>query len=299
MTAKIRDHCRHCDVCKRNKTRCPRQFGKLGHFGPATKPFEIMSLDTIGGFGGNRSTKRYLHLLVDHFTRYAYILCTKGQTASEMIKLVRSVQDTHPIGTLLTDQYGGLASDEFEGYCLSAGICHVFVAVDAAFSNGLNERLNQMLVNRIRCRTNDGTNRKQPWTTIAKNCVDEYNDTPHSMTTFASSYLLNGCSTTVIPDILIDNPPDLEADHKTAFDKSNVNHNYNKIRYDNNKLESNLEVGDQVYIDNGSKLNRSKLDEVRIGPFKISRKLCSSVYEIDLGKGPFPKRLYHASKMLL
>ena len=116
MTAKIRDHCRSSDVCKRNKTRRPRQFGKLGHFGPATEPYEIMSLDTIGGFGGNRSTRRYLHLLVDHFTRYAFILCTKGQTTSEMINLIRSVHDAHPIGTLLNDQYGGLSSDEFEGY---------------------------------------------------------------------------------------------------------------------------------------------------------------------------------------
>ncbi len=298
MTAHIRDHCRRCDVCKRNKTRRPQPFGKMGHFGPATKPFQIMSLDTIGGFGGNRSTKKYLHLLVDHFTRYAYILCTKGQSASEMITLVRSVHENHPIGTLLTDQYGGLSSDEFEGYCHSAGICHVLVAVDAAFSNGLNERLNQTLVNRIRCRTNDGNDRKCSWATIAQRCVNEYNNTPHSVTTFAPSYLLNGCSSRLIPSILID-PPDLEADRKIAFEKSNENHNYNKIRYDSKKRDISLDVGDEVYIDNGSKLNRSKLEEVRIGPFKISRKLCSTVYEVDVGRGPFPKRLYHISKMLL
>lgn len=40
---------------------------------PAKKSFEIMSVDTIGGFGGSWSTEIYLHLFIDHFTRNAYI----------------------------------------------------------------------------------------------------------------------------------------------------------------------------------------------------------------------------------
>lgn len=65
-----------------------------------------MSLDTIGGFAGNHLSSKFLHLLVDHFSRYAYILCSKGQSAKEMILLVDSVRKRHPIGTLMTDQYG-------------------------------------------------------------------------------------------------------------------------------------------------------------------------------------------------
>lgn len=51
----------------------------MSHLGP-TKPYEIMSIDTIGGFGGSRSTKEYLHLLVDYYTRYAFIKKHKVQT---------------------------------------------------------------------------------------------------------------------------------------------------------------------------------------------------------------------------
>jgi len=53
-----------------------------------------------------------------------------------------------------------------------------------------------------------------------------------------------------------------------------------------------------VFIDNGNKLNRDKLDPVRIGPFKITCQLSNSVFEIYVGQGPLPLRLYHASKML-
>jgi len=54
----------------------------------ATKSFEIISIDTIGGFRGSQSTKKYLHLLIDHFTRYAYILTSKTQKSNDFIKLV-------------------------------------------------------------------------------------------------------------------------------------------------------------------------------------------------------------------
>lgn len=65
-----------------------------------------MSLDTISGFGGRRTTKRYLHILVDHFTRYAYILVSTHQTTSEFIKLITSVCEERQIDLLLKDQYG-------------------------------------------------------------------------------------------------------------------------------------------------------------------------------------------------
>ena len=49
----------------------------MSHLEPATRSFEIVSIDTIGVFGGSRSTKKYLHLLVYHFTRYAFIVTSK------------------------------------------------------------------------------------------------------------------------------------------------------------------------------------------------------------------------------
>lgn len=293
----IRNVCTSCHTCIENKTRTSRRSGRLGFLGPASRPFEIMSLDTIGGFGNNSSPKRYLHLLVDHFSRYAFILCSKGQTAHEIVSLVASVHKCHPIGTLLTDQYGGLSSDEFQSFCSSNNIRHLFVAVDCAFSNGLNERLNQTLVNRIRCAKNDESSPIRSWTHFASKCVSEYNDSPHSVTGYSPSYLLNGCSQNIIPSILVD-PPDLVTDRELALQRTIKSHLYNKKLYDRNKIDSHFNVGDTVYIENGNKLNRNKLDRIRIGPFVISRKLSDHVYEINLGYGSFPKRLYHISKLL-
>lgn len=295
----VKHVCSSCTICIKNKTRRPRRSGKLGFFGPATSPYEIMSLDTIGGFGQNHSSNTYLHLLVDHFTRHAFILCSKGQSAREMVSLVDSVHQCHPIGILMTDQYGGLSSDEFQSYCESAGIRHVFSAVDSAFSMGLNERLNQTLVNRIRCvKHDDITPVSKSWTTIAKQCVQQYNNSPHSVTKFAPSYLLTGQRNNILPD-LISSSPNLSRDRSLALERTIKYHNYNKSRYDKNKNVSNFKIGDLVYIDNGNKLNRKKLDPVRIGPYRITKKLSDVIFEVQIGHGPHPYRLYHANKLLL
>lgn len=94
--------CSKCVICIKYKTRKGRKCGSSGHLGQATKAFEIRLLGTLGGFGGRRSTKQYLHLLVDHFTRYAYIYTLPNQTGNEIIRLLNSVHQDNYSWTLLT-----------------------------------------------------------------------------------------------------------------------------------------------------------------------------------------------------
>lgn len=68
----------------------------------------------------------------------------------------------------------------------------ILTAVDCPFSNGLNERLNQTIVNRIRCKINENKNNVRTWSTVAQECIKEYNNTIHSSTGFAPNYLLYG-----------------------------------------------------------------------------------------------------------
>lgn len=79
LTKNIKKIYKNCTICIKNKSRGQPKCGLISHLGPATAPFKIMSIDTVGGFRGSRSTKKYLHLLVDHFTRYSQILTSKMQ----------------------------------------------------------------------------------------------------------------------------------------------------------------------------------------------------------------------------
>lgn len=298
LTKNIERICKNCTICKKNKSRGQGKFGLMSHLGPATKPYEIVSIDTIGGFGGSRSTKKYLHLLVDHFTRFAHIVTSKTQTADDFIKLVKCITENNKIGMILADQYPGINAKEFKKFLDENDIPIVFTAVNAPFSNGLNERLNQTLVNKIRCKIHEKGN-KIAWTTIAHECVKKYNETEHTVTGFAPTYLLNGTDVTMLPEELRqeNTKNNLIRDRRIALENTIKSHDYNKKIYDMNRKDFEFNEGDMVFVENGNKLNRKKLDELRIGPYEIKEKLSNSIYRINTGHRKAESNLFHISKL--
>ncbi|XP_072392450.1 uncharacterized protein [Diabrotica undecimpunctata] len=174
----------------------------------------------------------------------------------------------------------------------------IFTAVDAPFSNGVNERLNQTLVNKIRCKINEG-GRKTAWTTIAQKCVKKYNETEHTITKFAPKYLIEGENISILPHELSSkvSHADLELDRTIALENTKKSHNYNKKQFDLHRKEIDLNIGDLVYVENGNRLNRKKLDELRIGPYKILKKISNSIYEIDTGHRKTQSNFFHITKL--
>lgn len=296
----IKNVCKHCITCIKNKSRGQKKFGLMSHLGPATKPFEIVSIDTVGGFGGSRSKKNYLHILIDHFTRYAYILTSKTQNAKDFIKLIKSVKEVDEISIVLADQYPGINSKELKQFLNEKNIQLVFTAVNSPFSNGLNERLNQTLVNKIRCKINEENKQKKAWSTIAHFCTKRYNETEHTITGFAPLYLMNGTDVSILPNELnnIKTETKWMNDRKKALENSIKSHDLNKIIYDKNRIYFNFKVGDMVFVENGHKSNRKKLEELRIGPFKIMERLSNSIYKIDTGHRKPESKFFHISKLV-
>lgn len=186
----IQQFCSTCEVCIKNKSRRKKRIGLMSKLVTAPTPYEIMSIDTVGGFSGNISAKRYLHILADHFSSYTFISTSKDQSAKEFIKLIDSVANKHQIKIILADQYSGINSKEVKDYNMQTrNIILIFTAVDCPESNGLNERLNQTLINKIRCRINS-KNKKRAWSKIAEECVEEYNKAIiHSVTKYSPSFI--------------------------------------------------------------------------------------------------------------
>lgn len=298
MSKNIKSICENCIVCLKNKSRGQNKYGLMSHLGPATKPFQICSIDTIGGFGGSRSTKRYLHLLSDHFTRYAYILTSSTQNANDFIKLIRNCAETDEIELILSDQYPGINSKEFKNFLDGKNISLIFTAVNSPFSNGINERLNQTLVNRIRCRINE-RDTKIAWSTIAHNCVKNYNETEHTVTGYAPKYLLYGTDVTILPNELKQKKTEynLFQAREKALENTIRSHDYNKTIYDKNRRHIDFKIGDTVFVENGNRLNRKKLDELKLGPYKIIEKISKSIYRINTDHRKSESNLFHISKL--
>ncbi|KAK9873105.1 hypothetical protein WA026_020834 [Henosepilachna vigintioctopunctata] len=134
----------------------------------------------------------------------------------------------------------------------------LFQVLDQKASNGFNERLNQTIVNRIRCKINEQSNRS--WTAIGKGCTEEYNNTTHSVFKIPN-YLLHGGQSHIIPENLY-TKSGLAKDRELAYRNSKRNHNINKSRIDKNRKNMNLNNGDDVNVELGNRLKRGKLDSV-------------------------------------
>ena len=274
-------YCRKCEICKRNKSRKRKDCGLLSRLGPAVRPFQIISIDSIGGFGGNGSPKKYIHLAVDHFTRFGWLLTSSSLRANEFVKLLRPIVETGQVEVVLSDQYSANYSKRVRKFLKENEVRLVYTSIDCASSNGLNERLNQTLVNRVRCRRNEKSKRTA-WSKIAESCMREYNMTTHSVTGFAPAYLMSGERSEIVPEELR-RETDLAADREIAFENSKRDHQKNKARVDRRRRPKTFEPGELVYVYSGSKINRGKLEELRLGPVQVKRRISNSMYLVNCG----------------
>jgi len=53
-----------------------------------------------------------------------------------------------------------------------------------------------------------------------------------------------------------------------------------------------------VYIQNSNRISWNKLDSIRVGPFKIKKKMSNRLYVIDSGFKKKVSNIFHASKMI-
>jgi len=51
------------------------------------------------------------------------------------------------------------------------------------------------------------------------------------------------------------------------------------------RIDHTFQDNDLVYIENGNKMNRNKLDEIRSGPFRIIKKISNTIYEVMMYEG--------------
>ena len=194
---------KQCEICIKNKNRTRRPNGFMSKLGPAKKPFEIMSFGMVGGFSNNNSPKKFMHILIGHFSKAVFMSTSKTQRSDDITKLIDSTGETDSIRIILADRYPVLTSKEIQEYARKKDIKLIFTSTDCPSSNGLNERVNQTLVNKIRCKINSDKKKKN-WTKIAKESVEEYNNTRHSVTGFAPNYLLYGKRIEIAPKGIIE-----------------------------------------------------------------------------------------------
>jgi len=296
ITNDIKDYINSCSICQTNKIQRTKKFGSLSQIGPAKDPFDIISIDTVGGFTGYNSTKQYIHLAIDHLTRYLWTISSKTQSSKDFINLIKSVSNTNKPKLVLADSYTGIKSKEFINYLDKQNIKIMFTTFNCPQSNGMCERVNQTIVTRLRCKINEQLT-NVCWPKILTIVTEEYNNSPHSVTTFSPNYLMFGIKP--FEPIINNSFPTLEEARKIGFIKSQENHNQNKLYYDQKHNPITLNPGDLVFVENKNDISRKKLEPLMIGPFKVLKKLSDISYVIESDKKGKNSEVFHISKLRL
>ena len=294
VTKDVTEYIKHCDTCQRCKKSRKKKFGHLESLPPSNEPFDLLAMDTIGGLAGYGSTKNYIHLTIDHATRYIWAFPHKSQTSDAYITCLKSVFQTGTPRKFLSDRGSGFLGSKFRRFLKNHNVHQLFTSSQHPQCNGMNERTNQTIVNRLRCKISERPT--VPWPKLLNEVVQEYNNTPHEVTGYAPVYLLFG---TPPYTELFKSHESLIESRKKAVQNSLCYHEKNKIIYDQRFLPMEFKPGDLVMMERIWQPNQGKLVPAMEGPFKILKKISSVNYEIDKPNQPQKRNtdIVHISKL--
>ncbi|GFW56719.1 transposon Tf2-6 polyprotein [Trichonephila clavipes] len=201
-----------------------------------------------------------------------------SETYANILKQVFQIQIPEK---LLTDRNGAFTSSRFKKYLRNYNIKQLLTTAHHPQTNGKNERANQSLVTRHKCKANTSST-KIPWTKLLDQVCNEYNSTPHSITKYPPAYLLFGLLPYQSPIDQNNYYEPVDEARELALKKTIDYHIKNKIRYDARCIEKKFNPGDLVvYEEFQYPIIRGNRAPLFPGPYEIIKQCSEVTYEIN------------------
>ncbi|UYV75318.1 EPM2AIP1 [Cordylochernes scorpioides] len=298
MSKDIKQKFKTCPTCQLTKRPLGPTYGELSQPPEAKEPFDLLSLDTIAGFAKYGNTKIYLHVVVDHFSRYAWTFPSKSTSIITYQQVLKRVLQAGSPKRLLTDRAPAFTSPKFRSFLLNRNIHPLLTTSNNPQANGLCERLNATLTGKLRLLHLE--NPEIAWTKLVKRVTIIYNKTPHSTTGFPPIYLMFG----ILPPELSDHStpyPDIDKARKIAHTRTQNKHLQDKNIYDQRHKQPHFEVGDLVLVKLYHHPNTGKLAPYFTGPHTILEIISPNVVRIDRPNQPLQRDYdtIHVNKLKL
>lgn len=275
----VKNYVRHCEVCQLNKKSNQKKFGLLEEMPTSSTPFELLSIDTVGGLGHYNSTKCYLHVVLDHATRYVWTFASKSVSTDTYISCLKQIFQIQIPKQLLSDRNPAFTSSKFKHFLSKNGIKQLLTSSFRPQCNGKSERIGQSLITRLRCKFNSLENNNISWPRLITQVTEEYNHTPHQITKFPPLYLMYGTLPYESPmDYNV--YPSVEESRKIAEQRTKESQKVNKKYYDIKHKQMSFELGDEVMYEEPNFI-KGKLCKTFSGPFFIIEKLSNVNYKIS------------------
>ncbi|UYV79929.1 hypothetical protein LAZ67_18001117 [Cordylochernes scorpioides] len=145
MSRDIKNHVNSFTTCQLTKQPKGPTYGELGQIPSATKPFDLLSIDTVSGFAKYSNSKTHLHVIVDHMTRYAWAFPSKSTSTLTYIQAIKKVLVYGSPKRLLSDRAPSFTSEKFRRFLIAHGIQPLNTTSNKPQANGLCERLNSTI----------------------------------------------------------------------------------------------------------------------------------------------------------
>ena len=177
-----------CPICSLQKDKVMPKAPL--HPIPVSFPLEVVAMDFLS-LGRPQDAYQNILVIVDCFTRYAWAIPTRDQTASTTARALWSTVIL-PFGCpmrLHADQGPNFESAVMRQLCDLYGVSKSRTTPYHPAGNGRVERMNQTLLDMLRTLT---TEKQGRWHQYLPELLQVYNNTPHSSTGFAPAYLMFG-----------------------------------------------------------------------------------------------------------
>ncbi|UYV67824.1 hypothetical protein LAZ67_5002149 [Cordylochernes scorpioides] len=290
MPKSIVKYNRSCPTCQLIRKPKGPLYGRLERPPIALQPYDMLSIDTISGFSKCGNSKSYLHVIVDHLSRYTWTFPSKSTNIITYIQCLKKVLQCGRPKRLLSDRAPAFTSPKYRRFLIKNGIQPLLTTANNPQANGLCEHLNATLTGKLRLLNleNPGTS----WTKLIKIVANKYNDTLHTITGFPPVFLMYN----IIPSDLNNhiNPyPNIIEGRNLAIQRTNDRHDKEKIKYDNKHKNPHFDTGDLVLVKAYHHPNSGLLDHHLlhvIPPTKPSSPGTHSVVYFDFYRSEMPPK---------
>ena len=270
MGEDVQNHLKNCLPCIKRKTKVPDRAPMIPI--QSYQPMELVCIDYLlleRSKGGIEN----LLVITDHFTRFAYAIPTKNQTAKTTAKALQTFFLNYGFPQKLhSDQGRNFESAVIKELCKLTGVQKSRTTPYHPAGNGQCERLNQTLMNML------GTledHQKSNWKEYVPIITHAYNSTRHESTNYSPFYLMFGRHPRLPIDLAMgiqDNNDDGDVPQYVKQLKEKLEHAYklasqegerasgrHKKNYDRRVRGATVTVGDRVLVRKVALQGRQKL----------------------------------------
>lgn len=257
------DRWRRCLACQAFRRRYPSD--PLGHVRDSDRPGELISLDFVGPIKPTSGGYKYILVLIDHLTRWSMAVACRSCKTEVVLPILDSwVRQRGKPQRIFTDQGTHFTSFQFTNWCVKRGIDRFIAASDMHKSVGLNERVNQTLIGRLR-RMLYGSDRRG-WAQILPMAVAVVNDTPHEITGYAPDDLLTADSSA----------------WTLARQRMNQYRRKMNERLQTKRCKRDYRVGQKVWVWDHFRMKQMdrKLESLWVGPYELIGQVSQTLWRV-------------------